>query len=330
MDARKAPLNPCSVETIPEPVQLADGRSVWPLMLSCYQLEQDGGGEQRVGHMDLSLIEVPDIASHSSAMPLRFDESPYKILERTSTSGILDGKWSAMPLATTTAREHEIGAAVDKSWCFASAHSTGEIRMHAFQLAAVNDNDANFPRLESDPLFTVNYLGQSDPPVVPSGSATPLCLSLSWDSPAAYKQHDQSTETTDLSRIVSTYSNGTMAIHDISFGSGHRAQMIQRDSWEAHNMFTSKAEVWSACFAGRNVILSGGDEGKLKVWDIRATARPMQVVDQPFEAGVTCISPHPVREHIVAVGSCKVLSELVACIVFRISSHGPSFLLRRR
>jgi WD40 repeat protein len=315
MDSRTAPLNPCSVETIPEPIQLADGRSVWPLMVSCYQLEQNGK-ERRVGHMDLSLIEVPDIANHASAMPLQFDKAPHTVLEPKNSSGILDGKWSSIP--STTPLEHESWSASssrldDMSWCFASAHSTGEIRIHSFRVAAVNDNDVNLQRLESDPFFTVNFQGQSDPPGVSSRSAAPLCLSVSWDAPAAYKHDNISTATTDLSRIVSTYSNGTMAIHDVAVGSGDRVQLIERDSWEAHNIFTSPAEVWSACFAGRSVILSGGDEGKLKLWDIRATSRPVHVLDGPFEAGVTCISPHPVQEHIVAVGSCKTL--LVFCLL---------------
>lgn len=333
MDVRKAPLNPCSVESIPEPIQLADGRTVWPLMLSCYQLEQNGE-ERRVGHMDLSLIEVPDIASHTSAMPLHFDDAPYVVLDYEHSSGILDGKWSSMPFNSTTPQEHESGAiagSVDgMNWCFATAHSTGEIRIHSFQVAAVNDRDVNLPRLESDPLYTVNFLGQSDPPNVSSGSATPLCLSLSWDTPAAYKHNDKLTATTDLSRIVSTYSNGTMAIHDVAVSSGNRVQLIERDSWEAHCMFTSPAEVWSACFAGRSIILSGGDEGKLKLWDIRATLRPVQVLDGPFEAGVTCISPHPIQENIVAVGSCKFRLAYVSIVEFDcVTSSPPLFQTMR-
>jgi hypothetical protein len=311
MDTRTAPLNPCSLETIPEPVILADGRSVWPLMLSCYQLEQDTG--RRVGHMDLSLIEVPDIASHASAMPLQFDKNPCVVLAPETSSGVLDGKWSSMPVVlggTGTAGDNRSGSSgpstVDKSWCFASAHSSGEIRMHSFQVAARNENDAGASRYESDPLYTVNYLGRSDAPHAASGTAAPppLCLSLGWDDPAAYKQKEEAAS--DFSRIVSTYSNGRVAIHDATFGSENRqAQLIERDSWDAHNMFTSPAEVWSACFAGRNVILSGGDEGQVKVWDIRATTRPMQVLKAPFDAGVTCLSPHPVMEHITAIGSCK-------------------------
>lgn len=322
MDARTAPLNPCSVETIPEPVELADGRWAWPLMLSCYELEQETG--QRVGHMDLSLIEMPDIASHISAMPLQFDKAPYTILDTSTSSGILDGKWSAMP-SSAALDDSDTTSVNNKSWCFASAHSTGEIRIHAFQVKAAND----LPRLESDPLFAVNFLCQSDGPKVDAGACAPLCLSLSWDALSAYKQ-TKSAARSDLSRIVSTYSNGTMAIHEVALGSGERMQLMKRDSWEAHYMFTSPAEVWSACFAGRDVVLSGGDEGKLKVWDIRATMRPMQVLGEPFEAGVTCLSAHPAQENIVAVGSCEFPYLTISCIACLYSPMSVLLLSCRR
>jgi diphthine methyl ester acylhydrolase len=70
-------------------------------------------------------------------------------------------------------------------------------------------------------------------------------------------------------------------------------------------MFTSPAEVWSASFAhdgDRNMVLSCGDEGCVKVWDIRSTTRPMQIL-KTFNAGATCASHHPRHEHLVACGS---------------------------
>jgi diphthamide biosynthesis protein 7 len=255
--------------------------------------------------MELSLIEVPDVTGNLSSVPLQFVEKPRAILHPRISSGILDGKWSSMP---GVAQPGEKGNEnVGESWCFASAHSTGEIRIHSFRVAQVDKADANLPRLESDPLYTVKYLGQSDPPKSGNG-VVPLCLSLSWDSPAAYKQRTSHVgRITESFRIVSTYSNGKMAIHDVAFGSD-QVQLVERDSWDAHTMFQNPSEVWSACFINTdrthsNVVLSGGDEGKIKVWDVRATTRPMQVLE-PFEAGVTCLSPHPSLENIVAVGSC--------------------------
>ena len=280
MDKREAPLNPCSLETIPEPVELPDGSSVWPLMVSCYQLEDNG---RRRGQMDLHLVKVPDVAgSMSASLPLHFGK-PRAVLSPDDSSGILDGKWSSLPTNNVS----------DQSWCFASAHSTGEIRIHSFEVSRSTEP----LRLESDPLYTCRYIGGSYPPDS-ANTPPPLCLSLNWNSGAAYKQESMHK---DNAQIVSTYSNGKVAIHDVAFLS-EGVQCIQRDSWDAHHMFTSPAEVWSACFQGRNTVLSCGDEGKLKLWDTRATSRPVQVLNM-FEAGVTCVSQHPNDHNLVACGS---------------------------
>jgi hypothetical protein len=52
MDSTESPMNPCSVETIPEPIELADGSK--RLMLSCYQLKSDGSS---VGRMSSILCQ---------------------------------------------------------------------------------------------------------------------------------------------------------------------------------------------------------------------------------------------------------------------------------
>ena len=235
--------------------------------------------------MDLHLVKVPDIAgSNLPSLPLKFGE-PHTILDPTCSSGILDGKWSSLPSSNCGG-----------SWCFASAHSTGEIRVHSLEISPSTEE---FIRLESEPLYQIRYLGQSDPPEEEDGTR-PLCLSLNWNSGAAYKQDSPHKQN---GRIVSTYSNGKVAIHEIVCLSDS-VEVVEWESWHAHDMFTAPAEVWSACFHGenQNSILSCGDEGSLKVWDTRSTSRPMQVL-KPFEAGVTCVSPHPVHEHLVAFGS---------------------------
>jgi len=261
MDSLSAPLTPCSLETIPEPVELADGSSVWPLMLSCYELQDNGS---RRGHMSLFSVPVPDIAgSNLSSMPLQFGE-PYTVLDAQTSSGILDGKW--FPMETTSDADSD---GKQKAWSFATAHSTGEIRIHALQVPQKTDD---LPRLESDSLYSVKFLGESVRPAWDNDPSPPLCLSLSWDTTAATTTVDKSS---DLSIMVSTYSNGKVAIHDVAFDSdGQAVQIMERDSWQAHNIFTSPAEVWSATFAhdgDRNMVLSCGDEGAVKIWDIRAT-----------------------------------------------------------
>ena len=163
---------------------------------------------------------------------------------------------------------------------------------------------------------SMNMVGKSERLRSPGDEdRSPLCLSLNWDAPSFC----------DSSRIVSTYSDGRVAVHDVvvptrqehplpssisslaasSCSSNHSLHLFQRDNWEAHTMFTCPAEVWSAAFVGglhTNMVMSGGDEGSLKVWDIRSTNRPTQVLKH-FEAGATVVAPHPRKSNLVACGS---------------------------
>ena len=70
-----------------------------------------------------------------------------------------------------------------------------------------------------------------------------------------------------------------------------------------------------------NTVISGGDDGKLKFWDIRAIQRPTQVLN--FDAGVTCVSPHPNPQlsHLVACGGYD--ERLQIYDVRYVSNHKP-------
>jgi len=274
--------------------------------------------------MNLYTVNVPDVSSNQPTMPLSFGK-PKVVMDWTKdggTSGILDGKWSSiLPSSPGQARNNQRfdNSRFRASWAFATAHSSGEIRIHAFQVPNNQDDYSDVPTLPSDPLYEINYLGKSskqDSREKMGSHPTPLCLALNWDNarrPFVSDGHSNSYPTPQ--RIVSSYSNGRVAIHDVVFlnheDRGHEdskqeVQIVERDSWHAHSMFTSPSEVWSACFAGANdttTVLSAGDEGKLKFWDIRSTSRPIRVLENLFEAGVTCVSPHPRYEHLVACGS---------------------------
>ena len=416
MDVRIAPLNPCSIETIPIPIRLANGQSVWPMMMSCYELtnnhhenstqssssllshsittngtvvsslsstetssltnpsqqpasmssSKSGSGEanqhpppppppqNRTGHMDVSFITVPqNIAHTSSPMPLQLDKNPITLPPPSKIigggGGILDGQWSCLPsyilnssCSNNNITEPFVG---NQNYCFASAHSTGEIQLHSMRVIHPDEYMASN---DSTKLVDVQFLGRSSTSTTNTknaiGSTTPnpLCLSLRWDTPAPFikstDDDDHSTETTTPQRIVSTYSNGTMAIHDVvtvsSSNVDHSShattmmmmknvQLIERDRWDAHAMFPTHtpAEVWTAAFvnddstaAPSKVVWSGGDDMKLKIWDTRSTLRPMLSYHSLFDAGITCIAPHPKHEHIVAVGSCKFFC---VCTTFR-------------
>lgn len=281
-DFLTTPLNPCSLEAIEEPIELDDGRLFWLVMISCYQLD-DG---KRQGKSDLYTVEMPADASEIDSKDqcfLKFgDPFPLPYFE-TSHSGILDGKWLPQYRDSNTP---------GRFWC-ASAHSTGQLSAHCFTIGTGPIEHASSSRMSP---IGIKFAGESSLPQ--SEDEQPLCLSLNWE---------QFTHS-DTNRIVSTYSNGEVAIHDVALSNeSETAEIIECYRWKAHTMFSNPAEVWSACFANDgngNVVLSGGDEGCLKVWDIRSPTltSPSQTL-KPFDAGVTVISQHPRHEHLVACGS---------------------------
>lgn len=278
MDELKAPLNACSLETIPEAVLLLDGSYAWPLVISCYELNESS--RQRHGHCQLHMIPVPDL-EHASSMPLRFSHERLDLNE--DLSGVLDGKWLEISDITDCRR-----------WCFATAHADGTIGLYALEIP---QKTVEFPILDTDEFYRFRYLGCSEVEEHDESGVAPLCLSLNWDTTT-------NNSSGEYSRLVSTYSNGRVALHDVSFHALD-ARILERDSWQAHTMFTTPSEVWSACFASdenNRLVLSCGDEGSVKIWDTRSTVRPLHVL-KPFEAGATVAACHPRRPHLVAIGS---------------------------
>jgi len=309
MDYMESPLHPCSVETIAEPVQLADGSRIWPTMLGCYELQQESG--TRHGRLDLYAIKVPDLRKNLSlqaSMVLKFG-NPISVMSREESqqSGILDGKWIQAPNHSMRNDDLDDGSEHLASFYFASALSTGEIAIHACSVKSTQESDR--PVLPGDPEecahpMHVELRGKTDNFSTKLGEKdrAPLCLSLNWDR---LSFDDEST------RIVSTYSDGCVSVHDVistkqsTMSSQSKLQLVEHVSWEAHTMFTSPAEVWLAGFVGgshTHSVMSGGDDGSLKLWDIRSINRPMQVLKH-FDAGVTVVAPHPRLEHLVACGS---------------------------
>lgn len=415
MDVRIAPCNPCSLETIPVPIRLANGQFVWPMIMSCYELTTttattisdndddklkqqqqqslppsdeplvaasdskvagndagtivssltctetsslttqepssttaSSGSNQvrqpvtthhqsqqnhRVGHMDISFLAVPSVRTTLSAMPLQFDPKPITITvpSQDNGGGILDGQWCCMPSYMINNKVHTNNS--NQNFCFASAHSTGEVQLHALHVIPNNNDDEQQYINTNDPsqLVKIEYLGQSSKPTTTTttgiSQSTPLCLSLRWDESTQFTRTTDSSSTLPPSRIVSTYSNGTVSIHDVttvttddydqnSDSLFKQVQIIEYDRWNAHTMYPTKApaEVWTAAFVGSNtnetktnIVWSGGDDCQLKIWDIRSTNRPMLLFHNLFDAGITCISPHPTNNNIVAVGSCTYL-----------------------
>lgn len=283
------PMNACSLEALPDPIQLgqssSNGKWVWPLMLGCYELDESQG--QRKGHLDLYAVPVPQDQDPRTTIPAGLG-NPMTVLGDgvLPTSGILDGKWCPQRKSSNSSGSKE------EALYYATAHASGEILVHKVETAA-QDNSMN----SDDEPFQVSQAGKSEP----YEESSALCLALSWDLNAP--DDDSSSSST---RIVSSYSDGHVAIHEVAFHEDGTVQLQEQESWAAHKMFQCPAEVWSASFVHNtpHVVLSGGDEGALKVWDLRVgTASAIHTFQHTFQAGVTVIAPHPRRDHLVACGS---------------------------
>lgn len=68
-------------------------------------------------------------------------------------------------------------------------------------------------------------------------------------------------------------------------------------SWPAHDF-----EPWIVSWDQSHNVWSGGDDLKLKRWDVRIPSMPT-FVNKNFEGGVTTIAPSPHDDHVLAVGS---------------------------
>lgn len=282
----RTPLNACSLESLPASIQLdGEDERVWPLMLGCYELDEDQG--QRRGRLDLYAVAIPKEESD-----IRLGEPTNILGEIEESSGILDGKWYQRQ---TNNNQYEL--------YYATAHASGEVIVHKVEKTSTSRQSSSSP-------LTASRVGSSS-----SANESELCLALSWDlNPLP-----------DSTRIISTYSNGQVAIHQVNF-LGNEVQLIEQNRWDAHKIFQSPAEVWSACFTSDpNIVLTGGDEGYLKIWNLLAgTTQPMHVLKNHFQAGVTVLSPHPRRQHLVACGS---YDETVSLLDLRSLSESQPKLL---
>ncbi|GAA5857230.1 hypothetical protein JCM8547_009386 [Rhodosporidiobolus lusitaniae] len=114
-----------------------------------------------------------------------------------------------------------------------------------------------------------------------------LCLSLDWSTRRA--------TTPDPASIVVSLSNGSISIL------GGESSFKVTSTWHAHDF-----EPWIAAFDAwePNTVWTGGDDLKLKGWDLRQGCdMPTFVNKRSFEGGVTTINSHPLVENLFAVGS---------------------------
>jgi len=112
-----------------------------------------------------------------------------------------------------------------------------------------------------------------------------LCLSLDW----ANRRNPN-----ELGPMVVSSSDGSISL----LQPASDAALVESRSWHAHDF-----EPWIAAwnYWDSNLLYSGGDDLKLKGWDIRQ-AQPI-FTNARFDGGVTSVQSNPHIEHVLAVGS---------------------------
>jgi len=306
-DRLTTPLNACSLETYtpirnvqPTEVSISDckindedeNEDVIPLIIGCYQLNEQqnnttANGEESVdiqksssrsGELRLYMISPSSTSSTTSSTSIKFGNA-YDVVQMES--GVLDGKWRRRQFNKNT-----IVPAI-----YASACASGRIHLHSLE------------KNNSQQKWTLSHLTSSDET---DGNA--LCLSLAWIDFINSTSNDNTIKSED--QIVSSYSNGTVALHKVATSTTNESQEVvsieETHRWNAHTMFGCPSEVWTCSFlrGHENVVLSGADDVTLKVWDVRQTQRHIHKIgESEFDAGVTAISSHPSIDHVFAVGS---------------------------
>ena len=330
LDYIETPLNACSLETfchhhvseleLKDPSSSSSSSSETepsfiPLCLGCYQLNESTGN--REGRLDIYAVNEKDGIETFGAKT----HPPLTILggddETREIPGVLDGKWSNRPRRLSPSPSR-CGNGFQNY--YATAHANGEIWVHDIRSSSKNDVadgsektpasvSVSVPRQQHP--FEATMAGKSMSPSSNEG----LCLALAWEN-VLYSSNDHTSNDNGLfdTRIISSYSDGHTAIHRVRERTNESngnddllsLEMTLEHHWDSHKIFTCPAEVWCANFIDSNTVVTGGDEGSWKVWDLRQpllTNKPVYHGKNYFDAGVTVLAPHPKHDKLLAIGS---------------------------
>mmetsp|Transcript_16153 Transcript_16153/g.24347 ORF Transcript_16153/g.24347 Transcript_16153/m.24347 type:complete len:354 (-) Transcript_16153:308-1369(-) len=122
-----------------------------------------------------------------------------------------------------------------------------------------------------------------------------LALSLCWDSVGSSDSCN--------GNVAVSYEHGCVAVYTVD-SSGLREVICIQD---AHCMFGEHVPAWITAFSPHNpeLLVSGGDDLYLKLWDTRCPVSPVHASAKHYTAGITSAQWNPSLSyaHLLAVGS---------------------------
>ena len=305
IDRIETSMNACSLEVLRDfyPPNLSNSKEdkmqtgEKPLVIGCYQLDESESSTagNRDGQLRLYMVNTDEKNNDQSYLSF---SDPRNICK--TEAGVLDGKWfQRCPINIQQSCNESNLEQSQRRHLFASASASGKVWLHALN---TNPN--------ADPFMEPLVSSSSD------DDAERICLALDLD-----ESNININSGSGSAKIISSYSDGTLAVHSVSFPenqllSNGKISIVEEARWHGHSLFRGRApaEVWSCCWAkidgnthSSDLILSGGDDCTLKGWDLRLPLCPtkpiFQIGEEEHGAGVTTISWHPSNSNIFASGS---------------------------
>ncbi|TCD71525.1 hypothetical protein EIP91_008906 [Steccherinum ochraceum] len=211
-------------------------------------------------------VEQPETGQHSEKPVSQKRRGKILVLDVTDGDSGLQRK---------QVQEIELPAVLDLKWC----HRQADVS----PVLAAADSEGGVTLFEyqgpEERLVQRQSIKCAEPEV--------LCLSIDWSN--------RRTATSGLGSLVVSMSDG-----NISVLKSNGSELEVSQTWHAHDY-----EPWIAAwnYWDTNVVFTGGDDLKMKAWDIREDCTQPIFTNKRFEAGVTTIQSHPFVEHLIAVGS---------------------------
>lgn len=202
------------------------------------------------------------------------------------------------------------GAVFDVKWAPAHVRCLGEVNADgALVLYSLSQDGAALERLASAQLAPESAASAGDDDVAAAASGAMSALSLDWGSRLASGGGAVS--------VCVSFNTGELALWRADAPAG-LAEPAAR--WHAHEF-----EAWVCAFDphaadGATVVLSGGDDSLMRVWDLRASLSRAAHTLRQHGAGVCALAPSPHVEHVLLSGS---LDEAVRVWDARVLGRGP-------